>query len=200
MRSTSLPGDIPRPHAPEIPKLFSPAAVSVVARKIARKHSLVLAVSLLGACTSVPKASTPGPVCTKFDTSEVLFSYGPAIAREQTIQDLAKRVNRDLSDELSEDSIPQSTEPCRQSDAVLTVRIDSLETIESTKSFLGVGAAVVAHVQMKYVATFVSPTGEKLFDSDDNPTKESLDDLASHVASSLYKELREFYLTRKSKL
>jgi hypothetical protein len=185
---------------PEVPEMFPPAIVSVVAEKIMRKHFVILAVSLLGACTSVPKPSPPGPVCTKFDTSELLFTYGPAIAREQTIQDLTKRINRYLSEQLGEDNIPQSSEPCRQSDAVLTVRIDSLESIASTKGFLGVTVAVVPYVKMKYVATFLSPTGEKLFDSDDDPEKESLDDLASRVASSLYREVRDFYITKKSKL
>lgn len=158
-----------------------------------RRHFAILAISLLGGCTSAPKLPAPGPVCAKFDTGDLLFTYGPALAREQTIQDLTKRINRYLSEQLSESSIPQSSGPCRQSDAILTVRIDSLESIASTKGFLGVGVAVVAHVQMKYVATFVSPTGQKLFDSDDDPVKESLDDLASRVATSLYKEVRDFY-------
>jgi hypothetical protein len=155
--------------------------------------SMILVVAWLGGCTSVPKLSPPAPVCAKFDTSDLLFTYGPAVTREQTIQDLTKRIDRYLSEQLNEDRIPKSSGPCQQSDAVLTVRVDSLESVASTKGFLGVGVAVVPHVKMKYIATFVSPNGQRLFDSDDDPERESLDDLASRVASSLYKEVRRYY-------
>jgi hypothetical protein len=162
-------------------------------KAIVARLSMLLAICLLGGCTSVPKLSPPAPVCAKFDTSDVLFTYGPAVAREQTIQDLTRRIDRYLSEQLSEDRIPKSAGPCQQSDAVLTVRIGSLESVASTKGFLGVGVAVIPHVKMKYVATFVSPSGQKLFDSDDDPEKEGLDELASRVASSIYKEVRHYY-------
>lgn len=164
--------------------------------RVVTRATTIVGACLIAGCASVTKLSPDVHVCTTFDTREVLFTYAPAVAREHTIEDLTKRINRYLSDQLTDDKVPISAAPCKPADAVLSIRLDTLEPVASGKAIMVLALAVVPHVKMKYLASFKSPTGEKLFEEDGEPERETLDDLADKVASSLDRLVRRHYRKR----
>ena len=155
---------------------------------------IVTLLVILCGCSSTPKLQPPPPVCVKYDTTEVLFNYGPATVREQTIPDLVKRIDRYFTENLKVKNIKVSKGTCNSSvDAILNVRLDTLESLASKKTSPFSFTAIITHVRVKYVATFVSPSGTELFEFDDDPDTEGLDELAEIIASKLYKHVARYY-------
>lgn len=147
------------------------------------------ALVVLSACASKgPKPPPPPPMCVQYDTSEVLFSYGPAVAREQTITDLTRRIDRYLTEYQRDDNTPTTKGPCRpEVDTILTLRLDTLEGVVTTKLMPFVARVGMSEARLKYYVTMKAPgKAEPLLDTNDDRQYESLDDLARKVASKVH--------------
>ena len=162
-----------------------------------RKTLLPLLLASLTACgTPAPslKLHPRPPVCVQFDTSEVLFSYGSGVAREQTLQDLTKRIDRYLSQFLKDDAIAITKGMCRpDTDAVLVVRLDALEGVSNSKMKVFVGPIHMIQAQLKYFVSFKAPGGRVLLELEDARKEEGLDELADTVASHLTGWVARYY-------
>lgn len=155
------------------------------------KHSLVVvAVTVyLAACGSKPaNPIPPPPLCVQYDTAEVLFSYGPAVTREQTITDLTRRIDRYLTEYQRDDETPTSKGPCRADvDTVLTLRIDTLEGVAVSKLIPFTARVDASEARLRYYVTMKAPgSSNLLLDSNDDRQYESLDDLARKVAKKVH--------------
>lgn len=121
-------------------------------------------------------------VCLTIDTQEVLWNKS---VDSQIIQAISKRVEKYIVNELNSEEIKTaSREFCKNGDANLTVKLDTIETVVDTK--LGFWAPVVNsnHV-IKYHANFQSPNGKTLWDFNKDHEDESLDKVIDKLASKV---------------
>ncbi len=79
-------------------------------------------------------------------------------------------------------------------DSVLSVKLDALEPISNAKIKVFVGPVHTSEVKLKYRATLIAPgVIRPLFEAEDDPVREGLDDLAEKVASRLTKWTKQAF-------
>lgn len=155
--------------------------------------TLALMAAALCNCSAPLKADRAYPLCVQYDTREVLFNL-PGVAREQTIEDVTRRIDRYLESLLREDGVSLRKPPCNPGQhVVLDVRIDSLDAVTDSKVSWTLASASESHVKMHYAASLTSPGGKTIFEFDDGSEEDGLDDLASDVASDLRKQVHRHY-------
>jgi hypothetical protein len=110
-----------------------------------------------------PELAAVVAVCVKYETSDTIFEYELAASKEQTLQDLTKRIDRYLEKYLKERNITTTKGSCKHGvDAILNIRLDTIQstvTYKRAHGFLKGGALnAINHTKLKYAMSFVSPT------------------------------------------
>jgi hypothetical protein len=158
-----------------------------------RTTVVIASFALLVGCSAVPlprrapPPPAPPPMCVQYDTSDVLVNYPTTGPRQQLVDDLVRKVDKELHGYLAEAKIPTVPAPCQPDvDSVMTMRIDRIEAVSDKKFSLVDPWATAIEARMKYRVTFAAPNARPFFDVDGLYQYESLDDLASKLAHRLY--------------